>query len=298
VCDGNAGTERLSISPQDINMRGAYRRPAGIVIALLAALGCSNDAHTAASVVDDSGDVQVSVRTASIVAPDSVSPGWRRMHVEETEGAHIVVAFRLPVTSTDDDLAAFIAALDTAPVTPLPAVAIGGPEVGARGDVVVHFTPGVYVLACVRRGEDGHRHASTGESRVLHVRAVTAADSAFLDPPANAHEVRMVDFAFVGSEQWSPGAQLLRIENIGTQDHQLRLVRLRDGASMKEWMEADDPGALGTPIAGMARVGPGQVAYLPVDLAPGNYVASCLVADANTKMPHVELGMFRAITVR
>ncbi len=52
-----------------------------------------------------------------------------------------------------------------------------------------------------------------------------------------------------------------------------------------------------TAITGMARVDAGEVAYLPVDLASGNYIAYCLVADAVTKRPHMELGMLRAIRV-
>jgi hypothetical protein len=107
----------------------------------------------------------------------------------------------------------------------------------------------------------------------------------------------MVDFAYVGPEQWASGTQLLRIENTGRQDHQMRLVRLREGASLQDWMEAEDPDALATTVAGMARVGPGEVAYLPVTLTTGTYIATCLVADGATKRPHIELGMLRAIRV-
>lgn len=86
---------------------------------------------------------------------------------------------RLPTTATASEVTAFLAALDTAPVTPRPGVALGGPEVGAQGEVIVHVTPGVYVLACVRRGDGGHRHASAAESAVLHVRSARPAASAF-----------------------------------------------------------------------------------------------------------------------
>jgi hypothetical protein len=273
---------------------GAPLRRCGVVVGLLAVLACGDPSHTATRAA---ADVQVTVRTAAIVAPDSVSPGWRRVHVDETDGAHIVVVFRMPATTTTDDVAAFVSALDTAPATPLPGVALGGPEVGARGDVIVHLTPGVYVLACVRRGEDGHRHARSGEYRVLHARSAEAADSVFAAPPAVTQEVRLVDFAYVGPDHWAPGVQVLRIENTGRQDHQVRLARLRDGASLQAWMMSDDPDTVATAIAGMARVGPGQVAYLPVTLPPGRYVLSCLVADLRTKRPHVELGMVREIYV-
>jgi hypothetical protein len=242
-------------------------------------------------------EVRVSVRTGAITAPDSVGPGWTRLLVEESEENHIVVAFRLPATTTAAEVTAFVAALDSAPATPRPGVAIGGPEVRAQRSVIVHLTPGLYVLACVRRGADGHRHVRTGESTVLHVRPTTPADSVVAIPPRSTHAVRLVDFAYVGPDHWAPGPQLLRIENTGQQDHQLRLARLREGASLQAWMEADDPDTVATTVAGMARIGSGEVAYLPVDLTPGTYIAYCLVADAATRRPHVELGMLRAIQV-
>jgi hypothetical protein len=266
-----------------------------VFVALFATLGACRDR---APVQDTAPTgVRITARTGSLVAPDTVSPGWQHMHVAEAEGKHIVVAFRLSATATETEVRAFVAALDTAPATPAPGVAIGGPENGALGDVVVHFTPGTYVLACVRRGEDGHRHARNGESRVLRVRPATEADSTVNEPPRGTQAIRMVDFAYVGPEQWASGAQLIRIENTGRQDHQLRLARLKEGASLQDWMNAENPDSLATTVAGMARVGPGEVAFLPLTLTSGSYVAYCLVADGDSKRPHIELGMLRAIQV-
>ncbi|QJR37618.1 hypothetical protein [Gemmatimonas groenlandica] len=269
-----------------------------IVASLGTLTACRDVPGTNATATANAGaDVPVTVRAGAIVAPDSVRPGWARVRVNETDGEHIVVVFRLPASTTAADVPTFVAALDTAPATPRPGVALGGPEVGSRGDVIVHLTPGVYVLACVRRGDDGHRHAYGGESRIMHVRAGQAADSMMAAPPPSTQTVRLIDFAFVGPDHWAPGVQLLRIENTGPQDHQIRLARVRDGASVQAWMAADDPDTVATTIAGMARVGAGEVAYLPIDLIPGTYIAYCLVADAATKRPHVELGMLRTIHV-
>jgi hypothetical protein len=75
------------------------------------------------------------------------------------------------------------------------------------------------------------------------------------------------------------------------------LARLREGASLQAWMQADDPDTVATTVAGMARLGPGEVAYLPVNLTPGTYIEYCLVTDAITKRAHIELGMLREIHV-
>lgn len=251
---------------------------------------------TGRSTADAANAVTVTVRQGTISAPNSSRAGWIRLRVAEVDGEHIVVAFRLPANSSPAAITAFIAALDTAIATPPPAVAIGGPEIGSQGEVIVNLAPASYVLACVRRGEDGHRHAISGESTVLHVRR-NATDSA-LASPTGTHTIQLADFAYVGADQWASGAQLLRVENTGKQDHQLRLARLRDGATLQTWMSADDPNTVATNVAGMARLGAGEVAYLPVTLTPGSYVVYCLVADPNSKRQHVELGMMRAIQVK
>ncbi len=107
----------------------------------------------------------------------------------------------------------------------------------------------------------------------------------------------MMDFAYMAAEKWASGLHMLRIENLGRQDHQLRLVRLLAGSSMKEWATADNPDEHGVSVVGMARVSPGEVAYLPADLSPGTYVAYCFVRDGATGRQHIELGMLRSIQV-
>jgi hypothetical protein len=173
---------------------------------------------------------------------------------------------------------------------------MGGPEIGETGDVVVHLMPGRYVFGCVSRGKDGHRHASVGEAKTIEV-VQGDADSLHALPPQSTQNVRMMDFAYMATEKWAAGLHMLRIENLGRQDHQLRLVRLLPGRSVKEWATADNPDEYGVSVVGMARVSPGEVAYLPADLSPGTYVASCLVRDGASGRQHIELGMWRVIQV-
>jgi len=251
------------------------------------------DPREAAHAATPVADVLVSVRAGAVTAPDSIGAGWARLRVEEDGAGHILVVFRLP---EDTDPTAFVAALDTARATPQPAIALGGPEVGDTGEVVIQFTPGRYVLGCVRRGPEGHRHASTGEAKVLVVTDAPVASGREVPPPAT-QQLRMVDFAYVGPERWPAGSHMLRVENGGRQEHQLRLVRLRPGSSLQDWLSADDRDKIGTAVAGIARLGPGAVAYLPVELPAGAYVAYCLILDPASGRLHIELGMLRAIQV-
>lgn len=235
----------------------------------------------------------VSIKGGTITAPDSVGSGWTRLRVEEDGGGHILVVFRLPEGATDSAVTSFMLALDSAPATPAPVMAMGGPEIGDTGEVIMELTPGRYLLGCVSRDEDGHRHLVTGESRLVTVSGAASAqrDSA----PVMTQEVGMVDFAYVGPERWTAGTHMLRVANRGQQDHQFRFARLEPGSTLQQWMESE--GETGVSVVGVSRLGSGAVAYLPVELPPGTYVAYCLITDPASGRPHALMGMVRAITV-
>lgn len=240
--------------------------------------------------------VLVQLGTGSITAPDTIEPGWRLVRVVEDGAGHIPVVFLLQDSASTPDVAAFLKQLDAGVETPGNALALGGPEVGDSGDVFIHFAPGHYVLGCLSRGDDGHRHAVGGEAAMIVVPDVAPAAGGDT-PPEASYLVRMVDFAYMGPEDWEAGPQVLRVDNAGQQDHQVRMARLKEGSTMRDWMYAEHPTDHATDIAGVARMGTGVVAYLPVNLRPGEYVIYCLVPDKDSGKPHAMLGMLRAIHV-
>ncbi len=244
------------------------------------------EAHAAA-------DAVITVRDGRLSMPGSIASGWRRIRVEEDGAGHIIVAFRMRQGSGPVDMRRFVADLDTAGMTPRTALAIGGPEIGDTGEVILELKPGRYVFTCVRSGADGHRHGMNGESRLVTVAGRKNVRAA----PRVGDTVRMAEFAYVAAERWKPGPRVLRVENIGQQDHQLRINRLRDGVTTREWLAAEKPGAYAKPVVGVARMGPGAVAYLPVDLSQGDYVIYCLVTDPASKQTHVMRGMVKPIRV-
>lgn len=237
--------------------------------------------------------IVVTVAPGQVSAPDTVRPGWSRLRVEETGGGHIVVVFRLPDETVSSDLPSFLAALDTARMTPEGALALGGPEIGEVGEIVLDLTPGVYVLACLLRGDDGHRHAMAGEVRMVHV----AGQRHDAEPPGDAIMLSMRDFIYYTDAPWPAGAQTLHVINDGREDHQLRIDRLDAGVTLNDWLRADDKSTVAEPFAGVARTSPGQAAYLPVLLEPGTYVLYCLIPAARSDAIHAEIGMIRAVVV-
>ena len=236
-------------------------------------------------------DVAISVSSGSLEAPDTVQAGWVRLNVREAGTGHIVVVFRVPGTATPAELATFRAALDTARMTPAPVRALGGPEVGDTGAVVLNLAPGRYLLACLGRGPEGHRHANSGEAAVVEA----VAGSAPREAPAATQKVTMADFAYGAAANWQAGAHLVHVQNTGRQDHHLRIDRLPAGADVGRWLASE--GKIGQPVAGVARTSPGESVYLPVHLPPGSYVLYCLIPEAVSGEPHAMKGMFRALIV-
>lgn len=279
---------------------GRWVMPAAVALGATLACGGSD----APMRPDHPTDLAVEVRLGSLEAPDTVAAGWSRLRVREDTLGHIVVLFQLTGTPTPLQLPAFLAALDSSATTPPQAKAMGGPEMGDSGEVIVELAPGRYVLGCVARGKDRHRHAAIGEAKLVvvvgsaaHGTPAARGGAPRTAPPVMTQEVRMVDFAYVGPDRWPPGRHVLGVRNDGQQDHQLRLVRLRPGSTIQSWAMADEPSAHGTEVAGVARTGAGRVAYLEVDLPPGEYVAYCLIAVPGTRNQHIDLGMLRAIRV-
>lgn len=240
--------------------------------------------------------LRVNVRDGAVVAPDSVSSGWTRLHVMMEGSAHIVVAFRLHDGERPADAATFLAALDTARATPPGGLALSGPEVVDTGDVALDLKPGRYVLACMRRGADGHRHLSAGESKPFVVVARRAGARTAAAPVPTA-TVRMIDFAYTGPERWRSGDHWVRVTNEGKEDHLVLVARLRDGATLRDWTSVPDPNRIARPLAGAARMGPGTVTFLHLSMESGRYVLYCLIPHAPTGKTHVALGMFREIIV-
>lgn len=262
------------------------------LIALSLALpGCSSRETVPANL--PVADLVFTVRDDSVTGPDTTEAGWKRLRVEEDGAGHILVVFRLEESVTNEGIGAYLATLDSAPATPAGAVALGGPEVGDSGEVVIQFPAGRYLLGCVRRGPGGHRHLHTGEAKLVIV--TPAAGGVEQPPPTATQDVEMVDFAYVGPDHWRAGSHMIRVSSRGQQDHQLRLARLEPDVSIQDWIESE--GDLATTITGVARMGPGTVAYLPVELPAGGYVVYCLVTDPASGRAHIEMGMFRAIQV-
>jgi hypothetical protein len=173
----------------------------------------------------------------------------------------------------------------------------GGPLalVGQQGQAVVDLTPGDWIV-----------FDETDPSVPWRPLTVTAGASSPAAEPAADLTVTHQEYAFVGlPERLTPGRQVWKVVNAGTQPHELLLLRGPVGVSitLEQVMtllilppDATPPPGLPDPsesvyAGGLGMMSGGQTAWVVLDLVPGTYVMLCFIPDQQMGMPHATMGM-------
>ena len=154
---------------------------------------------------------------------------------------------------------------------------LGGPGFASQvrpANATMVLEPGNYILADVMNEEkyDGTGHLSKGMYRALTVAPSISPSS----EPTPDIVVRMTDTRFELSRPLTAGANVVRVENAGTREHEFKVWRvlpgrtsagLRRGASLRDAAE-EWGGVTGFP--------PGRYVTTTLDFRPGEYVfTSC-----------------------
>ncbi|HXI19590.1 MAG TPA: hypothetical protein VNH46_00810 [Gemmatimonadales bacterium] len=118
-------------------------------------------------------------------------------------------------------------------------------------------------------------------------------------PAENILRVTAADFSFQAPDSIPGGVTTVRIVNQGPSYHHVQLIKLNDGKTMADFLDAMKGGAPpawavfeGGPNA--APVGDSSTAILTLD--PGNYAMICLIPGTDLA-PHFVHGMAHALTV-
>jgi uncharacterized cupredoxin-like copper-binding protein len=244
----------------------------------------------------------VIARDFAFQAPDSIPAGWTTLRlVNEGPSLHHLVLVRLDSGKTVAD---FHAAMQS-PNAPPPAWAVTVPSVNApdpksSANATTDLVPGNYVMLCFVDIPDHAPHFTKGMVRPLTVTAA-AGGSAQTAPTADV-VIALKDYAFtVSSGSLSAGTHTIQVKNDGPQEHELELVKLAPGKTMKDlgaWFAKPEGPPPGSAIGGVVGVMKGSAGYFTVDLSAGNYAFVCFVPDAKDKKAHVEHGMVKEFTVQ
>ena len=94
---------------------------------------------------------------------------------------------------------------------------------------------------------------------------------------------------------------IVRFENHAAMDiHEFSIGRLHDGMTaddVQKWAAAPNGPPPFDEAGGAGALSPGGREWFTLDLAPGRYVAFCLVPDEETGVPHAATGMVKEFTV-
>lgn len=117
-------------------------------------------------------------------------------------------------------------------------------------------------------------------------------------PPPNEVTVVGLDYAFQAPDTLPAGPTAVAFENRGEVDHEMILVRLKEGVTLDQVMEAlrtgGEPRDFTEGGPGILIAGPGRAteSRLLVDLLPGRtYALVCNFQNEPDAPPHTQLGM-------
>ena len=245
-------------------------------------------------------------RTATVIAkdfafeaPDSLPAGWTTFRMlNDGPNLHHMVLFRLDGGKTIADAQA---ALKNPGPPPAWLVEVGGPNAPdpkAESNATIELQPGNYVMLCFVDIPEKTPHFMRGMVRPLKVTAATSASSA----PVADVVLSMADYSFtVKSGTLSAGKHVVQVLNDGPQGHEVEIVKLAPGKTMKDlaaWMAKFEGPGPADAIGGIIGVAKGSTGYFNVELSAGNYVMICFAPDAKDGKPHLEHGMIKEFTVQ
>jgi uncharacterized cupredoxin-like copper-binding protein len=115
--------------------------------------------------------------------------------------------------------------------------------------------------------------------------------------------VQAADYKFSAPGALTSGAVEITLTNAGTEPHQGQLLRLKDGVTAGQLVEAGKKPNAEELLAGMATfdggpngIDPGKTQVATVGLPAGHYAFVCLIPDAKGRL-HLGLGMVSELNV-
>lgn len=237
----------------------------------------------------------------AFAGPDTIPAGlttFRLMNHGQQE--HHLILFKLEENHSLGDLvAAFSGPTPSVPEWVSVFGGVGGLEPSGSGSSASDLPAGRYALLCFfpDMTDSGKMHLSKGMARDL----IVAGEPAEVQPLAADIEIRMSDFTYAVTPDFSAGTHTIRLVNDGPQVHEVQLVKLDPGKTIQDYMAASAPGAQGPPpgrlMGGAGALSPGKENYWTVSFEPGTYAILCFVPDNADGTPHAMKGMIKEFTI-
>ena len=276
------------------------------LIALLAACA-TKDASKTAAASDSTKPVAAAVpHQMTIVAsdykfdaPDEVPAGMMTIHlVDNGSEMHHVAFVKLNDGKTMADLAEALKKNGPPPAWAVDHGGVNPPHPGGgMASATQMLEAGNYALLCFIPSADGVPHFAKGMVRPLTVTVNSGADT-----PAPTADIVMTlnSYTFTPSKPITAGKHTIRLENAGSQSHEVFLARLDPGKKAQDiptWLMKMDGPPPAEPMGGVPAMAPKMVSYFTADFTPGDYALICFLPDEKDGKPHFTHGMIQQFHV-
>ena len=170
---------------------------------------------------------------------------------------------------------------------------------GQSQEVILTIAQGQYIMLCFVSGPDNIPHFIKGMYKFFTVNGPSNTDQ--VSQPQVNGQVMLRDFSIVLPASIPAGPLMLQVTNQGSQPHEMALLKLIPGKTMKDALAFLQQPAGPPPFGdagGMGALNPGMSGWVKLNLASGHYVALCFVPDPTTGKPHFALGMMTSFAVQ
>ena len=232
--------------------------------------------------------------------PDRIPAGMTTVQiVNQGKDLHHVQIMRLTEGKTAADFQAAMKADASHP--PAWAKLVGGPNAvmpGGEAAATMALPAGNYLLLCLIPDAKGVPHVALGMVKPL---TIAPTKHPVTTPPTSDVTITLSDFAFALSQPMTAGMHTLHVKNAGNQPHEVVVVKLDDGKTVKDFGTAFAPDASGPPpgqaMGGLVGIEQGATGYFTGRFESGQYGLICFFPDNTTGAPHFTKGMVLDFTV-
>jgi uncharacterized cupredoxin-like copper-binding protein len=238
-------------------------------------------------------------RDYSFEGPAQVPAGTTVVRLDnQGKELHHLVVVRLEDGRTFDSL---LVALRVPGPPPKWVHPVGGPNAinpGGGSNATLNLAEGHYAILCFIPSADAVPHLAKGMISPLEV---TAAVGPAAREVAADVTIKLSDYAFYLSSPLTPGTHVIQVDNDGPQPHELALIRLKPGKTVKDIEAWEKGGEKGVPpidaVGGISPMASGETGQFTVELTPGDYVLMCFISDAKDGKAHLAHGMIKPVKV-
>lgn len=247
--------------------------------------------------------VTISAKEFSYEAPDTIQSGVVTVKlVNNGAELHHIQLLKLSDGKSYADLVTGLKAMKPTDAPPPWIHDVAGPNAplpgGGISEITEMLAPGDYAIVCFIPSADHVPHMMKGMMKSLTVVPATGVAASL---PTADITVSMSDYAWSVTPEITAGKHIIKIENTAAQSHEMFIAALAPGktaADLAAWAENMTGPPPAKPLGGISGMAKGGVAYIPVDLAPGEYGLFCFLPDAKDGKPHVAHGMLKQFTVK